>query len=92
MYGNAPSMCPSQQSNIFSNLCHFLEYLAKSYVGAPRELVPPPMGNPAAALDYPKYLDQFLMVLLQTFEIILNTISKDRMAQIYSGFYILSHS
>ena len=33
----------------------------------PRELVPPPMGNPGSASDYPKYLDQFLMVLLATF-------------------------
>ena len=33
----------------------------------PRELVPPPMGNPGSASDYPKYLDQFLMVLFETF-------------------------
>ena len=36
-------------------------------------LVPPgwlvlhPIGNPGSAPDYPKYLDQFLMVLLETF-------------------------
>ena len=27
----------------------------------------PPMGNPGSASDYCKYLDQFLMVLLETF-------------------------
>ena len=26
-----------------------------------------PMGNPGFDPDYPKYLDQFLMVLLETF-------------------------
>ena len=30
----------------------------------PRGLVPPPMGNPGSVPDWPKYLDQFLMVLL----------------------------
>ena len=33
----------------------------------PKDLVPPTMGNPGSAPDYPKYLDQFLMVLLATF-------------------------
>ena len=36
---------------------------------SPRELVPPPMGNPGSAPDYPKYLARFLMVLLTTFSI-----------------------
>ena len=35
----------------------------------PRELVPPSMRNPGPTPDYPKYLDQFLMVLLETFTI-----------------------
>ena len=29
----------------------------------PGRLVPPPMGDPGSALDNPKYLDQFLMIL-----------------------------
>ena len=63
-----PPVCaPPQQSKILSNSCRFGENLAKSYVGAPRVLVPPPMGNLGSAPDYPKYLDQFLMVLLATF-------------------------
>ena len=33
----------------------------------PRELVPPPMGNPGSTPDYAKYLDQFLIVLLETY-------------------------
>ena len=63
-----PLACaPSQQSKIFSNSCSFLEILAKSYVSTPRWLVLPPMGNPGSIPDYPKYLDEFLMVLLETF-------------------------
>ena len=34
---------------IFSILCSFSEILAKSYVGAPRGLAPPPAGNPGFA-------------------------------------------
>ena len=33
----------------------------------PGWLVLPPIGNPGSAHDYPKYLYQFLMVLLETF-------------------------
>ena len=33
----------------------------------PGGLVPPSMGNLGSAPDYPKYCDQFLMVLLATF-------------------------
>ena len=35
----------------------------------PGWLVLPPMGNPGSAPDYPQYIDQFLMVLLETFTI-----------------------
>ena len=37
----------------------------------PGGLMPPPMGNPGSAPDYPKYLNQFLMGLLATFTIVL---------------------
>ena len=63
-----PLACfPSQQSKIFSNSCIFFEILAKSYICTRKWLVLHPMGNPESVPDYPKYLDTFLMVLLETF-------------------------
>ena len=37
---------------ILSISCIFWEILAKSYVGAPGELAPPPRGNPGSATAY----------------------------------------
>ena len=40
---------PPPGAQILSISCSFWEFLAKSYVGAPRELEPPPRGNPGSA-------------------------------------------
>ena len=47
--GGWPGARPPLQPKIFSISCSFSQNLAKSYVGAPGELAPPPMGNPGSA-------------------------------------------
>ena len=57
----------SQQSKISQIHAVFWKIWQNHMLVPLRDLVPPPMGNPGSAPDYPKYLDQFLMVLFTTF-------------------------
>ena len=60
-------MCPPSQQSKFSQIhAVFWKFWQNDMLVPPGWLVLPPMGNPRSAPDYHKYLDQFLMVLLET--------------------------
>ena len=48
---------------ILSVSCSFWENFAKWYVGDPRELAPPPVGNPGSASDYIVMNDVFILFI-----------------------------
>ena len=63
-----PPHCTPPNSLKFSQIhAVFWKIWQNCMLVTPRELVPPPMGIPGSVPDYPKYLDEFLMVLLATF-------------------------
>ena len=55
--GDARDACPPG-AQILSISCSFWENLAKTYVGAPGELAPPPRGNPGSATGMDQSLRQ----------------------------------
>ena len=63
-----PWHVPPPSSLKFSQIhAVFWKFWQNHVLVPPGWLVLPPILNPRSAPDYPKYLDQFLMVLLETF-------------------------